>query len=155
MFKNTGRLTDRISSDGYSCYQVHFRNEMRVVNRETERSMLHQLLMHKSERLMIRLPPCWTSFPIQPNSKTFISVGKVVDEVDFYQLGVHTKIHIYRTLSMSEMRKSYVPKLRAHIQHPLLLSVHHFLCNYGSSPCSLPPFQVCTPNSGTPCIYLC
>ncbi|GFV61458.1 hypothetical protein TNCV_2938001 [Trichonephila clavipes] len=75
MFENTGRFTDLCSSDSYSCHQVHFKIDGRVVNRDSERFMFHQVLMHTSERLKIQLPPHSTSFPIQPNSNTCISVG--------------------------------------------------------------------------------
>ncbi|GFS48475.1 hypothetical protein TNCV_2297871 [Trichonephila clavipes] len=32
MFENNGCFTDRSNSDGYSCHQVHFRIDGRVVN---------------------------------------------------------------------------------------------------------------------------
>ncbi|GFY32330.1 hypothetical protein TNCV_3558381 [Trichonephila clavipes] len=38
-------------------HQIHFRFDGRVVNRDSERSMFHQVLIHLSERLMFRLPP--------------------------------------------------------------------------------------------------
>ncbi|GFW62700.1 hypothetical protein TNCV_2624631 [Trichonephila clavipes] len=57
IFENTGRFTDRSNSDGYSCHQVQFRFDGRVVNRCSERFMFRQALMHPSERLMIQLPP--------------------------------------------------------------------------------------------------
>ncbi|GFU41447.1 hypothetical protein TNCV_4585961 [Trichonephila clavipes] len=98
MFENTGSFTDRSSSVGYSCHQVHFRIDRRVVNRGSERSMFRQVLMHSSERLMSRLSPRWISFLIQPSSKTSISVGLAVDEVDIRQLGVHLTIHTHHTL---------------------------------------------------------
>ncbi|GFU90700.1 hypothetical protein TNCV_3089861 [Trichonephila clavipes] len=75
MLKNTRCFTNCCSSDGYSCHQVHFKIDGCAVNRGSERSMFHQVLMHASERLMIRLPPRWISFSIQPNSNMSISVG--------------------------------------------------------------------------------
>ncbi|GFU01027.1 hypothetical protein TNCV_1816471 [Trichonephila clavipes] len=56
IFENTGCFTDRCGSDGYSCHQFHFRIDEYVVNRGSERFTFHQVLMHLSERLMIRLP---------------------------------------------------------------------------------------------------
>ncbi|GFV83095.1 hypothetical protein TNCV_2802211 [Trichonephila clavipes] len=139
MFEDTGCLTDCSSSDGYSCHQVHFRIDGRVSNRRSESSMFRQVLMHPIERLKIRLPPCRISFHIQPNSNTSISVGYFVDDEDIRQFNVRIAIHVHRTLSMSEMRKPYVPTLRAHVQCHLSLSAHAFLCNYGSSRCSQLP----------------
>ncbi|GFU95644.1 hypothetical protein TNCV_3333091 [Trichonephila clavipes] len=75
LFENTECLTDRSSSDGYSCHQIPFRIDRLVVNRVSERSMFRQVLMHQSECLMIWLLPHWISFSIQPNSNTSISVG--------------------------------------------------------------------------------
>ncbi|PRD34622.1 UNVERIFIED_CONTAM: hypothetical protein NCL1_14037 [Trichonephila clavipes] len=45
-----------------------------VVNRDSERSMFRQVLMHPSKSLMIRLPPRWIFLLIQPNSSTSISI---------------------------------------------------------------------------------
>ncbi|GFV53336.1 hypothetical protein TNCV_33731 [Trichonephila clavipes] len=53
-----------------------------------------------------------TSFSIQQNSNKSISVGYVVDEVDIRQLVVRIIIHVYPTLSMSEMRKQHIPTLQ-------------------------------------------
>ncbi|GFW06470.1 hypothetical protein TNCV_2188041 [Trichonephila clavipes] len=47
-------FTDRSSSDGYPCHQSI--SEL-VVNRCSERTTLHQVLMHPSECFMTRLPP--------------------------------------------------------------------------------------------------
>ncbi|GFY05205.1 hypothetical protein TNCV_2206511 [Trichonephila clavipes] len=44
MFENTGHFTDRSSSDGHSCHQVHFIIDRRVINRGSERSMFRQVL---------------------------------------------------------------------------------------------------------------
>ncbi|GFV58832.1 hypothetical protein TNCV_1673611 [Trichonephila clavipes] len=145
-------FTDRSSSVGYSCHQVHFRIDRHAVNRGSERPMFRQVLTHPSECLMIRLPPHWISFPIQPNSNTSISVGYAVDEVDIRQLGVHITIHVHHMLSMSEMRKPRGLILQADIQCHLSLSAHAFQCNYSSSQYSLPTLQVCTRHSGTTCI---
>ncbi|GFW46204.1 hypothetical protein TNCV_4210831 [Trichonephila clavipes] len=41
-FQNTGRFTNCSSSDGYSCDQVHYRIDWRVVCRGTKRSMFRQ-----------------------------------------------------------------------------------------------------------------
>ncbi|GFY09210.1 hypothetical protein TNCV_2991281 [Trichonephila clavipes] len=78
MFKNTGRFTDHSCSDGYSFHYNHFRFDGRVLNRGSERPMFHQVLIHPSERLMIRLPPYWISFPMQSNSNASIFVGTAV-----------------------------------------------------------------------------
>ncbi|GFY19605.1 hypothetical protein TNCV_4647771 [Trichonephila clavipes] len=75
MSENTGHFSDRGSSNGYSCNQVHCRIDGRGVNRDTESSMFLHVLMHPSEHLMIRLPPHWISFPIQPNIYSPLSVG--------------------------------------------------------------------------------
>ncbi|GFT71930.1 hypothetical protein TNCV_2515721 [Trichonephila clavipes] len=74
--------------------------------------MFRQVLMHPSERLMIRLPPRWRNFPIQPNISMSISVVKVADKVDIPQLSVCITIHVHRTLSMSELRKPHFITLR-------------------------------------------
>ncbi|GFU72786.1 hypothetical protein TNCV_1515481 [Trichonephila clavipes] len=71
--------------------------------------MFRQVLMHPSERLMIRLPPRWIPFPMQPNSNTFIAVGMALVEVDIRQLGVRITIHVHHTLPLSEMRKPHIP----------------------------------------------
>ncbi|GFV09259.1 zinc metalloproteinase nas-15 [Trichonephila clavipes] len=107
MFENTERFTDRCSSDGYSCHQVHFRIDRRAINSDSERSMFR----------------------------------RGGDEVDIRELGVSIAIHVHRTLTMSEMRKPYVPILRDHLQRHLSLDAHAFLRNYGSSRCPLPPLQ--------------
>ncbi|GFW24137.1 hypothetical protein TNCV_4951811 [Trichonephila clavipes] len=56
--------------------------------------------MHHIERLMIRLPPHWISFPIQPNRSMSISVCYAVDKVDIHQLGVRITIHFHRQPSL-------------------------------------------------------
>ncbi|GFW24346.1 hypothetical protein TNCV_605931 [Trichonephila clavipes] len=119
IFQNTGHFTYRSRNVGYKCRQVHFRIDERVFNRCCERSMFRPVLMHPSERLVIRLPPRWISFPIQLKSNTSISVGLAIDEVDIRQLGVHLMIHVPHPPSMSEMRKPHAPILPAHKQYRL------------------------------------
>ncbi|GFS79681.1 hypothetical protein TNCV_4241391 [Trichonephila clavipes] len=63
MFKNTRSFTDHSSSDGYSGHQIHFRFDGHVINRDSERSMFRQVLMHPSECLMIRLMPRTATCP--------------------------------------------------------------------------------------------
>ncbi|GFX60702.1 hypothetical protein TNCV_4976781 [Trichonephila clavipes] len=153
-FENIRCFIDRSCSHGYSCHKVHFRIEGRVVNCVSERSLFRQVLMHPSERLMVLLPPRRIYFPLKPKSNMFISVGWVVDEVDIWPLDIRITIPVHRTLFMSEMRKPHVPTLRDKVQRHLSLPAYAFLCNYGSSGCSLLPLQVCTRHSETPCICI-
>ncbi|GFW15068.1 hypothetical protein TNCV_983601 [Trichonephila clavipes] len=138
MFENIVRFTIYSIREGSFCQQIHFKFDGHVVNPGSERSMFGQVLMHPSERLMIRLPPRRISFPIQSNSNTSIYIGRAVIEVDIRQLCVRITIHARFTLPMSEKRKQHVPTWRAHGQCHLSLFDHAFLCNYGSSQCSLP-----------------
>ncbi|GFY20342.1 hypothetical protein TNCV_209741 [Trichonephila clavipes] len=85
MLENTGRVRDRSNSEEYSCHQIHFRFDGRVVNRSCERSLFRQVLMYQNERLLIRLPPHWISFPMQSNRNTSISVVRSLVEVDIRQ----------------------------------------------------------------------
>ncbi|GFU99894.1 uncharacterized protein TNCV_1257431 [Trichonephila clavipes] len=144
----------RIAAAALDIHATRSLSELKGVSSIVDRSMFRQVLMHPSKRLMIPLPPRWIFFPIELNSNTPISVGLAVNEVDICPLGVRITIHAHRPLSMSEMSKSYVPTLRVHVQRHLSFSAHTFLCHYGSSRCFLPPFQVCTRHSGTPCRYL-
>ncbi|GFV58668.1 hypothetical protein TNCV_1947331 [Trichonephila clavipes] len=85
MFENNGRFMDRSSSGEYSCHQVRFRINGCIVNGVSERSKFHQVLMHPRERLMIRLPPRWLSFPKQLNSNSpFLLTKPYVAEVDIH-----------------------------------------------------------------------
>ncbi|GFX67181.1 hypothetical protein TNCV_2185281 [Trichonephila clavipes] len=137
MFENTKFFTDRSKSDGYSCHEVHFKFEGRVVNHGSEN---FQILMNPSERLIIRLLPRWIFFPVQSNSNTSISVGQAADEVDIFQLRVHIKRFMFIAhCQCLKMRKSHVPTLQAHEQHHLWLSVPVFSCNYDSTIFSTSP----------------
>ncbi|GFX33667.1 hypothetical protein TNCV_1933341 [Trichonephila clavipes] len=57
MFENNGCFTDRSSRDRYSCHHIHFRNDRRIVNCGSERSIFRLVLMYPGERLMIWLSP--------------------------------------------------------------------------------------------------
>ncbi|GFW11283.1 hypothetical protein TNCV_3808031 [Trichonephila clavipes] len=108
-------------------------SEGRVTSRGSERSMHCHVMMHPSERLMIRLPPRWISFPMHLNSNTSISVVRVVVEVDVHQLDFRITIHVHLTLPMHEETKwADLVSSCTYWQH-LLLSNHDFLCNYRSS----------------------
>ncbi|GFY24238.1 hypothetical protein TNCV_1012871 [Trichonephila clavipes] len=69
--KIQGRFPDRNSSGGYSCYQDHFRIDVRFDSHGSERCKFRQVLMHPSERLMIRLPPRWSRY-LSPYNRTAI-----------------------------------------------------------------------------------
>ncbi|GFT51809.1 hypothetical protein TNCV_4440961 [Trichonephila clavipes] len=103
--ENTWCFTDRSSSHTYSGHQIHFKFKGCIVNRDSGRSVFCQVLIIPSKRLMIRLPPRWIYLSVQLNSNTYISIGKAVVEVDICHLGVRITMHVYRTLSMSEVKK--------------------------------------------------
>ena len=125
-----------------------------ILNHSYEESIFHQVLMPSIERLMTWFPSHQTSFLMHSNNNTCISAGQAVDEVNNHQLKVCITIHLYSMLSVSEIRKSHVLTLGARVQRHISISTNAFLCNCGTSLYSLPPIQVWTQHSWTPCMCM-
>ena len=113
--------------------------------------MFRQVLMHPGVCLTIRLHTSSSFFSMELKKSSSIFVGQVFNGVDSSQLGVRITILAYHMLSASKMNKPHVLTLRAHVQRHLSLFVYAFRYTTSCSRCSLPPIQVCTRHSGTPC----